>query len=318
MTLEPKTNTDSIIYEQINILDNPNLKLNPDFNIALTQWTNTLGRVLTQKECDVVKLGYRINVLSGRAFDYTDFKKIVKHNYFRVIINKLGPIIIREIKSDKAYYRLKGLYTDKKLTQWYTDTTENNRIFGTLDQLLSLVKHRPAQIHDIHIDTKTSNLYQSLLQMGHKPDDSNHKIIIHLKDNPLIDSYIKPTLTITSKDTLTFAIGCTFNPISWDTPGFAKLFHILGQLCIILKIKAGNDWKITPVSEYNLRYFHFNRDSLEYHFPPGFTLNLAYEHARIYHKRLNGKSIIRSEIEKGPTNLLDESDKVEFKKASEL
>ncbi|MGY5150358.1 MAG: hypothetical protein ACW9W3_09870 [Candidatus Nitrosopumilus sp. bin_68KS] len=279
--------------------DNPNEHLNPDFNTALTQWTNTLGHVLTQKETKVVKLGYKINVLSGRVFDYTDFKDIVNHNYFRVIVCKLKPIFILENKSDKAYYRLQGLYTDKKLTQWYTDTSENNRIFGTLDQLLSLIKHRPAMIHDIHIDTKTSNLYNSLLQSGHKPNPDNKKIIIPLKNNPLVDSHVRLTLIVTSKDTLTFTIGCTFNPIPYDASGFAKLFDILGQMKTILKINAGNNFQICPVYDYHMRYFHFNKDSLEYNFPPGFTLNLVYNHVQIYQKKLDtGKSVIRYEEKK--------------------
>ena len=302
-----------------NLLDNPNEKLNPTFNTALTQWTNTLGHVLTPTELKIVRLGYKINVLSGRAFDFTDFKNIVKHSYFNLIASKLKPIFVQMFKSDKSYFRLKGLYTDKKLTQWYTDTSENNRIFGTLDQILSLVKHRPEQMHDIHIDTKTSNLYNSLLNFGHKPDKNNHKIIIPLKDNPLIDSYVEPTLIVTSHDTLTFILGCTFNPISYDNPGFAKLFGILDQMKVVLRLNAGNDWQIPPISEYNLRYFHFNRDSLEYHFPPGFTLNLVQNHTQIYHKTLeNGNSVIRLEEKKGPSNLIDEYHKVEFKEGNEL
>jgi len=300
------------------LLNNPNEKLNPTFNIALTQWTNALGRVLTPTELKIVKLGYKINVLSGRVFDFTDFENIVKHSYFNFIVSKLKPIFVKVHASDKSYFHLKGLYTDKKLTQWYTDTSENNRIFGTLDQLLSLTKHRPAMMHDIHIDTKTSNLYQSLLNAGRKPDENNHKIFIPLNDNPLIDSYIEPSLTVTSKDTLTFAIGCTFNPIPYST-GFPKLFDILGQMKTILRINAGNDFQICPVSDYNLRYFHFNQDSLEYNFPPGFTLNLVQNHTQIYHKTLeNGNSVIRLEEKKGPTNLIDEYHKVEFKKGSEL
>ena len=77
-----------------NLLNNPNEKLNPTFNIALTQWTNTLGHVLTPTELKVVRLGYKINVLSGRAFDFTDFKNIVKHSYFNAIVSKLKPIFI--------------------------------------------------------------------------------------------------------------------------------------------------------------------------------------------------------------------------------
>ncbi len=302
-----------------NLLDNPNEKLNPTFNIALTQWTNTLGHVLTPTEHKIVKLGYKINVLSGRVFDFTDFKNIVKHSYFNLIVSKLKPIFIQVYKSDKAYFHLKGLHIDKKLTQWYTDTSENNRIFGTLDQILSLVKHRPEQMHDIHVDTKTSNLYQSLLNCGHKPQTQNHSIIIPLKEHPLIDSYVEPTLIITSQDTLTFTLGCTYNPIQYDNSGFAKLFDILGQMKTILRINAGNEWQICPISEYNLRYFHFNRDSLEYHFPSGFTLNLVQNHTQIYHKTLeNGNSVIRLEEKKGPTNLIDESKKVEFMRSSEL
>ena len=129
-----------------------------------------------------------------------------------------------------------------------------------------------------------------------------------------------PTLTITKKNTLEFAIGCTHNPIFYAPIGFAKIFDILGQLKMILRLRSHSNFQIEPVGNMNLRYFHFNRDSLQYSFPPGVTLDIVYRHTHIYHKRLkNSKSIIRAEkvLEQNNTTS-EELFTTRFQKASEM
>lgn len=297
---------------------NHNRSLNPTFNEFLTNCTNVLHRSITNRERKLLGRAYAINVISGITFTYHDFQDILTDTYFRVIIHKLRPLIITKKKGIPCHYQIRGLYLDEKLTEEYTALPVNQRLFANLDILLAMVKHQPPAIHDIRIHTTTSGLYKRLIQLGHKPNKQNKIITLSLGElTPLIDTKVN----VHSTGTVAVILGCTYHPIPYSTSGFTTLISHLGSVRTFLELTCKNVFQIEPIPNWRFKYFHFNKDSIEYNFPTNeYTLHVVFDHVQVYNKKmLDGSIVIRVEKQIVPnTTIVEELDKIESRQASEL
>ena len=297
---------------------NHNQSLNPTFNELLTNCTNVLHRSITNGERKLLGRAYAINVISGITFTHHDFQDILTDTYFRVIIHKLRPLIITKKKGIPCHYQIRGLYLDEKLTEEYTALPVDQRLFANLDILLAMVKHQPPAIHDIRIHATTSGLYERLIQLGHKPNKQNKIITLSLGElTPFIDTKVN----VHSTGTVAVILGCTYHPIPYSTSGFTTLISHLGSVRTFLELTCKNVFQIEPIPNWRFKYFHFNKDSIEYNFPTNeYTLRAVFDHVQVYNKKmLDGSTVIRAEKQIVPnTTITEELDKIEFRQASEL
>ena len=297
---------------------NHNQSLNPTFNEFLTNCTNVLHRSITNRVRKLLGRAYAINVISGITFTSHDFQDILTDTYFRVIIHKLRPLIITKKKGIPCHYQIRGLYLDEKLTEEYTALPVNQRLFANLDILLAMVKHQPPAIHDIRIHATASGLYERLIQLGHKPNKKNKIITLSLGElTPLIDTKVN----VHSTGTVAVILGCTYHPIPYSTSGFTTLISHLGSVRTFLELTCKNVFQIEPIPNWRFKYFHFNKDSIEYNFPTNeYTLHVVFDHVQVYNKKmLDGSIVIRVEKQIVPnTTIVEELDKIESRQASEL
>ena len=296
---------------------NHNQSLNPSFNAFVTDCRNELRRRIGGTELEFIRTAYRINVIGGVPFSYLDFLPKIKKNYFRKIKYDLKPIIIQKVPGKPKFHQLKGLYLDEKLTEEYTALPVDQRLFANFDILLSMVKHQPPAIHDIRIQATTSGLYEMLIQLGHKPT-KNKIITLSLGElTPFIDTKVN----VHSNGTVAVILGCTYHPISYSTRGFTTLISHLGSVRTFLELTCKNVFQIEPIPNWRFKYFHFNKDSIEYDFPTNkYTLHAVFDHVQVYNKKLlDGSTVIRAEKQIVPnTTITEELDKVESRQASEL
>lgn len=297
------------------IFDNPNLHLNPKLTDHLTDCANRLGRKLTKQETKYHNRAYRINVVSGRPFWFPDFKPFMSASQFRQHIHNLRPIIEVVANSNPKQYKLRGLYTDEKLTEKYTDLSQEQILFQSLDVLLSQVKHERAYIHDIRMSCKTSDLYENLIKNGAIPNYQNHIITIPISCNSSFNTKVNVT-----KDSIIVIIGCTHNPVEYSGAGILSLIGYLGEVVRELKGLAKVEFLYEPYYNWRFEYFHLNRDTVEQEFPRGFTLNTIFNHTCTYkHDFPSGKSNLRIEEKETPhTTILEEMQTPRFQKASEM
>ena len=297
---------------------NHNRSLNPTFNEFLTNCTNVLHRSITNIERKLLRRAYVINVISGITFTHHDFKDILTDTYFRVIIHKLRPLIITKKKGIPCHYQIRGLYLDEKLTEEYTALPVDQRLFANLDILLAMVKHQPPAIHDIRIHATASGLYERLIQLGHKPNKQNKIITLSLGElTPLIDTKVN----VHSTGTVAVILGCTYHPIPYSTSGFTTLISHLGSVRTFLELTCKNVFQMEPIPNWRFKYFHFNKDSIEYDFPTNeYTLHAVFDHIQVYNKKMLDRStVIRAEKQIVPdTTITEELDKIESRQASEL
>lgn len=295
--------------------DNPNLQLNPILTVFLTDCTNRLGRKLTKKQKEFIGKAYRINTLGGRPFWFPDFKPFMSDNQYRQHIHNLKPVVEVVVNTNPRQYKLRGLYTNEKLTERYTDLSPEQILFQQLDVLLSLVKHEQVYIHDIKVSCKTSDLYENLVKHGQMPHPQNKMITIPVSCNSSFNTKVNVT-----KDSIQIHVGCTHNPIEYSGNGILSFVGYLGEVIRELKGLSGMEFLYEPYSNWRFEYFHLNRDSIEYDFPKGYTLHTIFGHACLYkHNMPDGKSKIRLEEKISPdTTILDETLTPRFQKASEL
>jgi hypothetical protein len=297
---------------------NNNSQLNPLFNAFVTNCTNTLQRCITHKEREFLKRAYSINTISGIPFSYYDFTNTINSNYFRQIIHKLKPIIIPKQKGRPAYYQLKGLYLDEKLTEKYTATPIEQRMFADFEIILSMVKHEPPAIHDIRIETLTFGLYDKLIKLGHTPNKHNKIITLHFEElTPNIDTKVN----VHSTGTILVILGCTYHPIPYTDDGFITLISHLGSVRTALGVECCTNFQIEPVLNWRFKMFDFNKDSISYNFPTNdYTVHAVFGHVRIYKKNMHeGKTVFRLEKQVIPnTTISEELYKADFRRDSEL
>jgi len=297
---------------------NHNQSLNPPFNTFVTDCHNELQRRIGGTELVFIRIAYRINVISGIPFSYFDFLPKISNNYFRKIKHDLKPIIIQKVNGKPKFYQLKGLYLDEKLTEEYTALPVDQRLFANFDILLAMVKHQPPAIHDIRIHATASGLYERLIQLGHKPNKKNKIITLSLGElTPLIDTKVN----VHSTGTVAVILGCTYHPIPYSTSGFITLISHLGSVRTFLELTCKNVFQIEPIPNWRFKYFHFNKDSIEYDFPTNeYTLHAVFDHIQVYNKKMfDGSTVIRAEKQIVPdTTIAEELDKIESRQASEL
>jgi hypothetical protein len=297
----------------LSVFDNPNLHLNPKLTDVLTDYPNRLGRILTKKEIEFIRRAYSINVLSGRPFSYYDYPQM-KNGAYRQHIKNLRPIIEVVKATNPKQYKLKGLYTDEKLTERYTDLSQEQRQFQTLDILLSLVKHERVYMHDIRLEAKVSDLYENLIKNGFTPNSQNKMITIPVEVNSSFHTKVNVT-----RDSIIVIIGCTFSPVEYSRAGIISLSTHLGEVIYHLKGLSKVEFGYEPVFNWRFKYFHLNRDSIEHEFDKSFTLNTILGHTTIYkHDLPNGKSVIRLEDKLTPDTTLEQEMLTPRFKASEL
>lgn len=301
------------------IIENQNQGLNPDFNTWLTHCINVMHRRLTLRERNFIKRCYRINVVSGIPICYEDFKEMWKSNYkgnFRAMKHKLNALFDVVSTGKPKYYKMNGLYLDKKLTDKYTDYPISARIFADLDIILSLATHEKIQMHGLLFKCKTSGLYSALLEQGHTPD-SNNAITISLPT----DKIVTTSITLYSTDIMLIRLGCTYSPFDYDDNGVISLIFLLGKIEHCLKILSKTDFQIEPITNWKWKHFDMNRDAIHYDFPTDdYTISLVFGHIQVYNKKFpDGKERIRVEEQLDIDNTIEEVIHTPmFQKASEL
>ncbi len=303
----------------ISIEDNRNMHLNPDLNVWLTHCVNVLQRKLTHKEKKFLTRCYNINVVSGNPICYDDFKEVLGVNYkgnFRAIKHKLKALFEIVQKGKPMYYKMKGLYLDKELTDKYTSMPISSRIYAQLDTILSLCTHEKILMHGILFQCKTFGLYSALLDQGHNLD-SNKAITISLP----VDKIVDVSITLYSTENILIRLGCTYSPFSYDPTGIISLVSLLGKIEYSLKILSITDFQIEPVVNWSWKHFDLNKDSIHYDFPTDeYTMHLVFGHMQVYNKKFpDGKTRIRVEQQLDINNTIEEViNSSMFQKASEL
>lgn len=296
-----------VVNSSLITLQNRNLGLNPKINTFLTNCINTYQHVLTHKDKEFLKRGYRINAISGIPFSFMDYQDMLGTNYkgnFRARILKLSPLIEKVLSSIPSYYKIRGLYLDKELTNKYTALPLFERIFGDLEVLFAMTRHETLQMHKIFLKCTSSGLHERLIEQGIKPT-SNGSISINGLD---VDSTVTASLQIYSTGTILTKLGCTYNPIDYSSLGFLNLSAYMGKIEYHLKALAKKDFQIEQIPNWKLKRIDLNRDSLSYSFPTDdFTVHIVHNHAQIYNKKFpNGKQKIRFEDQIEPDNTISQ------------
>lgn len=299
---------------------NRNQPINPVFNEFLTYCSNTLQHKVTDSEENFIKRGYRINVQSGIPFSSYDFSNPsskVSGGYFRQMIFRLKPIIELVYGKKPKYYKFKGLYIDKELTNRYTGIAIKDRIFADLDILLAMVTHETPQIHNLVFTFMTSRFYERLVELRYSKTKKKI-ILLDIK----INNKIKIKVQVYTTGKVVLHLGCTYTPIDYSTNGFIQLISLLGQVYNALKHDIAHlDFDAEPVEKWIFSHMDLNRDSISYDFPKiGFTVSMVMNHVQIYSKKIpDGKQKIRAEKWIEPkTTLAEELFTQRFQKAFEI
>lgn len=302
-------------------MTNRNQHLNPQFNTWLTHCVNVLHHGLTVKDKKFLKRCYGIIVLSGIPVCYEDFKDMMGSKYkgnFRAIKHKLNPLFEVVQKGKPTYYCLNGLYLDKELTNQYTTIPVSQRLFATLDILLSMTSHERPQMHAILFQCRASGLYSRLIDLGYIPQKNKS---VTIKNIP-VDKIIRVSVEIYSTGTVLLRLGCTYCPIEYSNNGFIYLISLLGKIEYHLKIAISQkDFQIEPVNNWKLKHIDLNRDSIHYDFPTDeYTVSMVFDHVQVYNKKFpNGKQRIRVEEQLDLNNTIpEELSTTRFQKTTEL
>ncbi len=270
--------------------------LNPKFNDWITDCVNVLQRRLTLKERKFLRRCYTINVLSGIPLCFNDFKGVLGIKYkgnFRAIKHKLSSLFEVTCKGKPTYYKLRGLYLDKELTNQYTSIPISERIFANLNILLSLCRHEIPQLHAILFKCNTFELYSRLVELGYSP---NEKKAITINEIP-VHKIITASITIYSNGTMLVRLGCTYFPIDYNDKGWIEVIEILSNIKYYLRIITNKDFQIEPIGNWKLKHIDLNRDSITYDFPTDeCAIHMIFGHIQVYNKKFpDGTKRIRVE-----------------------
>lgn len=192
--------------------------------------------------------------IQQRPFCFKDFNYTQVN--FRQKIHLLREYIIPVIKGRPTFYKVKGI--DFPLES--NSVTLNPMRAIKLETILRDCKDQPPMIHDIRFKIE-SNLHEKLLNKGLTPNKQNNSIILNNITSPDASLNFKILVYPTH---IQLIIGCSLNPIIYDSPGIQNLIFNLGQFISTLKLFVNDTFSIQPISKWIVTHSHCNKDgSLE-------------------------------------------------------
>ena len=295
-------------------------QLNSDCHTYVTDICHRYGVELTPRELNFIEVAFDKIQFSGEPFTRLDFLHIKPNNFSQLIcrINKKLPLIEKMFSSSISFYSLNGCHLDKGVIEKRRGV-DNLFINHRMEQLYNLCTKQPAQMHDIKLSSKTSQLYNNLLlQSDILPNPINKQFVIPILANHRFSTKAQ----ISPNGRMDVHIGCTQLPISVNIHGFCELIEYIGQIKEYLSNIANSNFISQPAYDWIFEYYHFNRDS-EALIDPTYRFSVGDHFNYFYIKKLeNGKTIARIETKKTPkTRLIDEIDNIQkpkFQTATEL
>lgn len=297
-------------------------QLNSDCHTFVTDLCQRCSIRFTHVESKLIEVAYDKHRLTGEYFSYSDFPYLNRNNFSQIIhrINKKHDLIQKQINGKYPMFSLNGVYLEQTVRDRRTGVN-SSFINQKLEQLYNLAKKQPAQMHNIHLSSKTSQLYDKLLQIGLTPHPNNKQFLIPILANPRFDSKAH----ISSNGRMDLHIGCSQLPLFCSNEGFSELIEYIGEVKHFLSIQANSTFISEPAHRWIFEYYHFNRDS-EPIIDSSYKFSLDQHSYYFYIKQFdNGEIKGRyEEKRKQKKNILEEqknileSLKPGYRKASEL
>lgn len=277
---------------------------------------------LTPRELKFIEVAHSKHQLTGEYFSRSDFPYLNRNNFSQMIvrINRKLPLIKKEIPGNPPFYSLIGMYFDQNVIKKHT-MVNTSFINQKLEQLYALAIKQPPFMHDIKLSSKTSQLYDKLLQTGLTPHPNNKQFIIPILANSRFNSKAQ----ISPSGRMDLHIGCSQLPLSCSIEGFSELIEYIGEVKHTLSILAKSTFISEPAHRWIFEYYHFNRDS-EPIIDSSYKFSLGQHNQYFYIKQFdNGEIKGRYEEKRRPkTTILQEQENVleslkpVYQKASEL
>lgn len=254
---------------------------NPQFEEFVTRICHVNHIKISKKMKKFLKKCYDINVISGRPFDFMDFKPL-KVDTVRKRVNRLKPFIEPVIRSNHTNHKLRGFSLPRYVTKNSRGVIPNT-VDPEFDRMLSEIKRQPLKMHDLRLEAKIAELYENLEEFtDFVPNSKNKAFTIDLSSGERFD--VKVNVYRNGK--MQIMVGCTQNPLGYDLWGFLELVRLLGYACCRLKGITERNFQHNPIPDWIVQYLHINQDGLEIngkHF--SYSINDLANHSVFYLKK---------------------------------
>jgi len=280
-------------------------QLNSDCHTFVTDFCKSYSITYPPSQLKFIQVAYDKHQLTGEYFLYSDFPYLTRNNFSQIIhrINKKAPLIAKEIDDNPPMFSLNGVHLDQSVREKHTgvnDTFINQKI----EHLYALAMKQPPFMHDIKISSRTSQLYDKLLQTGLTPNQKNKQFIIPILANNRFNSKAQ----ISPNGRIDLHIGCSQLPLSCSIEGFAELMEYVGEVKHFLTIQAQSTFISEPAHRWIFEYYHFNRDT-EPIVDSSYKFSLGQHNNYFYIKQFdNGEIKGRYEEKRTPKKSINEEE----------
>ena len=232
--------------------------LNSDCHTFVSDYCKRYNISFTPKELQFIEVAYDKHQLTGEYFSSSDFPYLTRNNFSQIIhrINKKTQLILKQISGRSPMFSLDGVYLDQTVREKRTGVNDAF-INQKIERLYDLTTKQPAFMHDIKISSKTSQLYEKLLQTGFTPHAQNKQFVIPIYANIRFNSKAQ----ISPNGRIDLHIGCSQQPLSCSIEGFLELIEYVGETKHFLSTQAHSAFISEPAHNWIFEYYHFNRDS---------------------------------------------------------
>lgn len=290
-------------------------QLNSDCHSYVTDIYHRYDVEFTPKQLKFIEVAYSKHQLTGEYFTRSDFPYLTRNNFSQMIsrINKKVPLIKKEIEGYPPFYSLIGVYFDQNVTKKRT-VGNTSFINQKIEHLYAQAITQPPFMHDIKLSSKTSQLYDNLIQTGLTPHPNNKQFIIIILANPRFNSKAQ----ISPSGRMDLHIGCSQLPLSCSIDGFAELIEYIGEVKHFLSLQANSTFICEPAHRWVFEYYHFNHDS-EPIIDSSYKFSLGQHNQYFYIKKFdNGEIKGRYEEKRNPkTTILEEQENILEQEKSE-
>lgn len=254
---------------------------NPSFEEYVTRVCHDHRIEISKNQKEFLKKCYDINVISGRPFDFMDFKPM-KNDVFRKRIHRLKPFIESVIKTSFTNYKLGGFSLPRYVTKNPRGVIPNT-VSTEFERMLSDIKRQPLKMHDIRLEARIGELYENLEKFSDfKPNPKNRAFTIDLSSGERFEVKVN----VYRNNKMQVMVGCTHEPLGYDLWGFLELVRLLGDSCCRLKVITDRHFQHNPIPDWIVQYLHINQDGLEIngkHF--SYSINDLANHSVFYLKK---------------------------------
>jgi len=220
----------------------------------------------SKKVFALIKKAYQIN-RTDMPFYHEDFEYLgISYDNFRRIVSDYKGLILVHIRSSSCSYKLEGITLtgdSKKITIRPMGGEGIYRMLLDVQiklEHLKRMKNQPVTIHDIRYQFNYDKLHTALKNKGYDVSKSNNLIRL---DYPTSQNYVTVKILVYPK-TIQVIIGCTYQPIIYDSHSAYDQLALLGEIAGYLKtISETTD--MPNVTEWIFNAAHFAKDSpIEY------------------------------------------------------